>query len=237
MFSSVVTGYWDAKLPRAGGTSGGFSLTLDPALREDRRVMVLDAGDTVRAVLTPAVARQAEVSGDDKLSALTASEFRRALGEAGVTLYGADRVHYFLEADKPALMHESAQIDVRRLAEGDAEPFAEFEASAPAQDLDDAYVELDHWAVFGAFVQGRLVSAASAYPWDGAQIADVGVLTLPEFRGHGHARAVVRALCRYAARQGYEPQYRCQFDNEPSIALARSAGLSYFGSWEVVSPS
>jgi hypothetical protein len=27
--------------------------------------------------------------------------------------------------------------------------FAEFQAQASEQDLDDAWVELDHWAVFG----------------------------------------------------------------------------------------
>lgn len=35
--------------------------------------------------------------------------------------------------------------------------------------MDDAYVELDNWAVFGSFEEHRLVSAASMYPWDSAQ--------------------------------------------------------------------
>ena len=102
--------------------------------------------------------------------------------------------------------------------------------------LDDAYVELDHWAVFGSFDDGRLVCAASMYPWEDAPIADTGVLTLPSYRGKGHARKVVRAISRYACEQGYEPQYRCQTDNLASVALAKTAGLTLFGTWEVISP-
>jgi hypothetical protein len=47
--------------------------------------------------------------------------------------------------------------------------FAEFQAAAIEQDLDDAYVELDHCLTFGAFQQNRLVAAASMYPWDERQ--------------------------------------------------------------------
>ncbi|MFR0657055.1 GNAT family N-acetyltransferase, partial [Pantoea sp. SIMBA_079] len=77
--------------------------------------------------------------------------------------------------------------------------FSEFQSSASEQDLDDAQVELDHWAVFGSFEQNRLVSVASMYPWeDDLQIADLGVLTLAPFRGKGHTRKVVRSICKYA---------------------------------------
>lgn len=62
------------------------------------------------------------------------------------------------------------------------------------------------------------------------------MLTLPPFRGRGHARAVVRAIGRHAFERGYEPQYRCQLDNYASAAVAAAAGLTVFGTWEVVSP-
>lgn len=234
MFSPDITGFWDAKFQIRGAGPKGFSLAVDAGLSDDRRIMVLDRNDTVRAVLTPSLAQTLGFDGNAAPRTPTESDFRRALSEAGVALHGADHLHYFLDADKKSLLRENAGSGVRQLTEADAGAFAEFESSAPMQDLDDAYVELGHWAVFGVFIQGRLVSAASAYPWGGARIADVGVVTLPDFRGCGHARAVVRALCAYAALMGYEPQYRCQFDNEPSIALAKSAGLTYFGNWEVV---
>ncbi len=90
--------------------------------------------------------------------------------------------------------------------------------------------------MYGAFEGERLVCAASAYPWDDAPLADLGVLTLPPYRGRGHARRLVRALSRYAVERGHEPQYRCQLDNHASVAAAGSAGLTRFGTWDVVSP-
>src|SRR5579859_4534736 len=107
-----------------------------------------------------------------------------------MAMHPADNLFYFSRADLRALLREDSPPGVRQLSDADAALFAHFECSASEQDLDDAYVELDHWAVFGAFVQDRVVTAASMYPWGGAQIADLGVLTLPEFRRAGHARAV-----------------------------------------------
>ena len=108
-------------------------------------------------------------------------------------------------------------------------------AAAPAQDLDDAYVELDHWAVFGAFRGEQLVCAASMYPWGDSDLGDLGVIALPAYRRQGLSRSVVRALCRHAYGHGLEPQYRCQLDNTASRALAASAGFTWFGNWETVS--
>jgi hypothetical protein len=42
-------------------------------------------------------------------------------------------------------------------------------------------------------------------------------------------------MCKHAAQKGYEPQYRCQLDNHASLAVAKAAGLTHFGTWEVVS--
>jgi predicted GNAT family acetyltransferase len=156
--------------------------------------------------------------------------------QASIRLHSADYVYHFTEANTHALLQEVPHTDVRQLSLADEAVFTDFQSLASEQDLDDAYVELDHWAVFGSFEHGRLVSAASMYPWSGAKIADLGVLTLPTHRGMGHARGVVRAISRFALEQGYEPQYRCQTDNAASVSLAKSAGLALFGTWEVVSP-
>ncbi|WP_321170720.1 GNAT family N-acetyltransferase [Embleya scabrispora] len=67
-------------------------------------------------------------------------------------------------------------------------------------------------------------------------MADLGVLTLPPYRGKGHARRLVRAISRHALARGYQPQYRCQLDNHASVAAAGAAGLTRFGTWDVVSP-
>ena len=134
------------------------------------------------------------------------------------------------------MLQENSEDGLRQLTEQDDAVFSEFQSSASKQDLDEAYVELDHWAVFGSFEQNRLVSAASVYPWGKAQIADIGILTLSPFRGKGHARKVVRSISKYVYDQGYEPQYRCSLDNHASASLAKASGFTLYGKWEVISP-
>ncbi|MFB6367561.1 GNAT family N-acetyltransferase [Paenibacillus elgii] len=237
LFSQTVTDFWRAQFLNGDVLYSDevFTLAINPDLEEDSRVMVLETTDgKVMAVLTPALADKA---GFYQQQDLSEEIFRRKLNEAGVTMNGADYVFYFSETDKNVLLQENPEGSLRQLTEQDEAVFSEFESSASEQDLDDAYVELDHWVVFGSFEQDRLVSAASMYPWeDDVQIADLGVLTLTSFRGKGHARKVVRSICKYAFDQGYEPQYRCQLDNQASVALAKAAGLTLFGKWDVISP-
>jgi RimJ/RimL family protein N-acetyltransferase len=236
VFSPVVTEYWHSTFAGedAAPRDATFTVAVNAELSEERRVMVLRTMDgAVSAVLTPSLA---EALGFSELGPRSETDLRRALSEAGVSLHAPDNLFYFARADLDALLAEDPYPGVRRLSDADAEVFAQFQSEAPEQERDEAYVELDHWAVFGVFSQDRLVTAASMYPWGNARIADLGVLTLPGCRRRGHARAVVRALCKYAAQQGYEPQYRCQLDNHASAAVAKAAGLTLFGTWAVVSP-
>lgn len=242
MFSPTVTAFW--RSPLVGGDvlyqDGTLTVVSNAGLAPDRRVTVLttvdgslgDVGEVLVA-LTPDVGALLKISTDQ---GLTAASVRAALQDVGVTLHEADCVFHFTQSAASDLLAQTDAPGVRRLTQDDAAAFAAFEAGATEQDLDDAYVELDHWAVFGAFEGDRLVSAASMYPWGDSRLADTGVLTLPEHRGQGHARRVVQAISRYAYSQGYEPQYRCQVDNTASRSLAARTGLTQLGTWEVVSP-
>lgn len=236
LLSQTITEFWQEQFLNGYVlySDDVFTVTINPNLSQDRRVMVLETSDgRILAVLTPTMA---DKIGLYQLQDLSIQTFRQKLNEAGVILHGADNIYYFSEADKNILLHENFEGSIRQLTEEDGVVFSEFQSSASEQDLDDAYVELDHWAVFGSFEQNRLASAASMYPWMNAKIADLGVLTLESFRGKGHAGKVVRSICKYAIEQGYEPQYRCQLDNQASIFLAKSAGLTQFGKWDIISP-
>ncbi|WP_345763420.1 GNAT family N-acetyltransferase [Diaminobutyricibacter sp. McL0608] len=236
-----MTEFWS--VPFAGevvSAAEGMALFVNPELDEEARVTVLwssiDGGASI--ALSPAIAKTIGIKRVDAISALTEAGVRSALMAAGIILHGADNLFYLLDSAKTALIAEADSPHVRRLTDADASHFNAFLDGASEQDLNDAQVELDHWAVFGAFGDdGALVSAASMYPWRDTMIADIGVLTLDSARGRGHARSVVRALYRHALGLGHEPQYRCQLDNTASVALARASGLSLFGRWEVVSPN
>ncbi|KVN23081.1 acetyltransferase [Burkholderia pyrrocinia] len=235
-FSRTIAEYWHASFSRGDilHRDSRFTVTVNPDLDEDARVMVLQHADRrCEAVLTPALAERLALR---RLPCLSEPGFRRRLREADVTLHGADHLFYFSAAGKDALLRDGDDPSVRRLTDVDAAAFAAFESAASEQDRDAAYVALDHAAAFGAFDDGRLVTAASMYAWDDTRLMDLGVLTLPAFRGKGHARGVVRAIGRHAYAHDYEPQYRCQLDNRASAVLAVAAGLTLFGTWEVVSP-
>lgn len=236
LFSQTITDFWQTEFLNGDVLYSDevFTIAINPDLDEDRRIMVLETIDgRVMVVLTPALAEKTALHKKQGLSEKT---FRQKFIEAGVSLHGADYLFYFSEADKNVVLQENLEGELRRLTGQDHAIFSNFQSSASEQDLDNAYVELDHWAVFGSFEQNRLVSAASMYPWENAKIADLGVLTLTSFRGKGHARKVVRSISKYAYGQGYDPQYRCQLDNLASVSLAKAAGLTLYGKWDVVSP-
>ena len=230
MIAASVAEYWSR--PFLAGTviasDDSFVLTVNDGLPDDRRVQVLTVpGQPTRVVVT---SRLASALG----SVRDTTGLPSALTAAGIALNGPDNLYYLpVDARERA---STTDPEIRRLTPADADLFARFELATSEQDRDDAYVELDHWAVFGAIVDGELVSAASAYPFADSPVADMGVLTVESVRGRGFGRRVVRALGDYALGTGLEPQYRCQLDNAASIALARGAGFELFGTWDVVAP-
>lgn len=233
MFSTVVTDFWMRGIALSARPDR-VHVVVDPTLTDSRSVslMSVTSGPSILAI-SPEWASAVGVTQGDELEA---DHVTAALLAAGITLNDPDDVFHFLAADARILVAEPARPDVRVLTLDDRVEFDFFTATAPDDDVDEAFVELDHWLVFGCFVDDTLVSAASMYAWDNSTLADTGVLTLPDYRGRGFAAATVRALSAEALRRGYEPQYRCQVDNHSSVAVARSAGLTRFGTWKVILP-
>ncbi|AKU20822.1 GNAT family N-acetyltransferase [Massilia sp. NR 4-1] len=234
MFSNVVHDFWQETF---SGDSILYAdeqlqITSNPALDGDEHGMILEphAGKTL-ITLKPELASRLDIAGSGRWSL---DLLRRRVAAIGCALYGTDNLFYFPAADLAPLMQEAIPGEIRQLSQDDQGIFAEFCAGATEEDLDAAYVELDHWLVFGAFEQERLVCAGSMYAWMDSDIADFGMLTLPPFRGKGHGRRLVRAISQTALQLGFHPQYRCQLDNQASIAAARAAGLQLYGKWDFV---
>ncbi|WP_442679592.1 GNAT family N-acetyltransferase [Sphingomonas sp. ASY06-1R] len=229
--SNSVLGYWRRTfatecLHILGNLSFHISDTLDPK----RPAMILELTDgSVQVAVTPDIAERSGIAVSDDVSP---DDLKRGLRRAGVTLHDPDYLFY-LSTDEP--LPSGSTKAPRQLTDADRTAFDIFYNTASEQDREDAWVELHHWAVFGCFDGDRLVSAASMNLWNDSLIADLGVLTLPDARGKGIARAVVQAINMFSRQQGYEPQYRCQLDNQASVALAKSSGLTLFGQWTVAS--
>ncbi len=235
MFSRTVNDYWLPRDATAGSVAadGEFRVIVDDSLPPNRSLMILEPVSEGCGVLTLTSAHAAglEIAGG---STVGRSELHAALEAAKVALNGADHLFYLPVDEHAVVRAEVVPEGTRQLSETDAELFAQFTAAAPADDLDEAFVKLDHWLVFGTFADGRLVTAASMYLWKETRLADLGVITLPDYRGRGLARRTVRAMSAHALADGCEPQYRCQLDNESSIALAVAAGFTRFATWDVI---
>jgi len=218
MIPAPVTAYWNRMF-------GDGAVTVGDALPAERPAMTLTTDEGTRAAFRTELAARLGILPPDTPAAATAR-----LAAAGIVPNDPDLLFYAPDAGAAG----PAANGVRRLTAADGPAFDSFQAAVPADERDEAWVELDHWAAFGRFDGDRLVAAASLYPWRDSVLADIGVLTLPAERGRGHARAVVHAARGQAARAGYEVQYRCRRDNAASVALARACGFVLLGEWAVV---
>lgn len=232
-WNSAVDSYWDGLFDSGicVPTADEFSLVINPHLGTARRAMVMVANNgCTRSAVSPCVASALGIASDG--IPVSVSWLRQALHAAGVEMHAPD-VIYYVAADGVSATRSTTLVEVRPLAPDDAALFDGFMAQISPADQDDASVELGHWAAFGAFVESELLAVSSLYPWGGAAIADMGVLTMPRARGKGIARSLILAMIEYAGKHGYEAQYRCQLDNVASNGLAESLELAPYGKWEV----
>lgn len=235
MVNDVIAAHWN--LPTTRGETlvdlPGFTVIVDPTLKETRRVIELIAPDgSHRFSLRPEVAEAITLSTSPPANA---DALLASLAAAGEKFHDWELVFYQSPAARQAVEAEAAADGIRVITAADAELFTAFEAANTEDDLEEAYVEADHWLAMAHLGEdGAITAAASAYPWDGTLLADVGVITAPGARGKGLATAVVRAISRLIIDKGYEPQYRCQDINTGSKATAAKSGYELFARWRVV---
>lgn len=233
--SPIVQEYWkDQFQGEVLCNNPTFTLFLNDDLEEDSQIMTLEfPSGSSWATINSKVARYFK---NTNLATLDFEKFVNTLKDKEIFLYGADYIFYFPEEEKTNILNLSLSENTRPLTEDDAEHFSLFESLSTEEDLDGAFVELDHWKVYGIFENNQLVAATSMYPWQDTQLSDIGVITLDQFRGKGYAKQAVEIISKAALEEGYEPQYRCQLDNIASVALAKKLNLSLFAKWNFISP-
>ncbi|SDI30607.1 GNAT family N-acetyltransferase [Chryseobacterium jejuense] len=233
--SPIVQEYWkDQFQGEILCNNSTFILFLNDDLEEDSQIMTLEFPSGISwATINSKAARYFK---NTNLTALDFEKFVNTLKDKEIFLYGADYIFYFPEEEKANILNLGSSENTRPLTEDDAEHFSMFESLSTEEDLDGAFVELDHWKVYGIFENNQLVAATSMYPWQDTQLSDIGVITLDQFRGKGYAKQAVAIISKAALEEGYEPQYRCQLDNTASVALAKKLNLSLFAKWNFISP-
>jgi hypothetical protein len=77
---------------------------------------------------------------------------------------------------------------------------------------------------FSLFHKGKLATTAySAFIFDNK--LELGMETIPEFRGRGFAKYACSALIDYCIENNYEPIWACMYENIPSYQLAQKLGF------------
>lgn len=78
--------------------------------------------------------------------------------------------------------------------------------------------------------EGRAVSAALTHtPPEAGDICEIGVETVPGYRGKGYASACAAALAEFLRGQGCDAEYRFQHRNAASRRVAEKAGFARAG--------
>ncbi|MDN7489397.1 GNAT family N-acetyltransferase [Burkholderia sp. AU45274] len=233
VFNECINAFWQQKFSgdRCIYDADDLQIAVSSALDDEQGMILVPTDGKKRIVVQEKVACTLRL---DEPGAWTMAAFVDRLSSSGGGLCGADNLFYYSAPALADLPNHAIPATVRALTPADRPAFDAFTAAMPAKDFDTASVELDHWRVFGAFEQDRLVCAGSVYAWWHSCLADMGVLTLPESRGNGHARGVVRAMSVAACREGLEPQYRCQLDNQASAAVARAVGMRLYGTLDEI---
>lgn len=99
--------------------------------------------------------------------------------------------------------------------------------ACPEMEWDHGGSEVGDVVASGVFTGGKLVALAGYEIWDGG-IAHISIVSHPDHRGRGHARAAVADVARRALAAGLLPQYRTLEANAPSIRIAESLGFIHY---------
>lgn len=94
----------------------------------------------------------------------------------------------------------------------------EYELDEIPNDSEECY--------FATVTDGKIVSVCEMNT-DGVFIgaSEINVYTSPEYRGYGYGASNVAAMCRYLKSKGRRVAYTVNYENAPSIALAKKCGF------------
>lgn len=148
-----------------------------------------------------------------------------------VTFFGNKKI--FIESVTSAYMLTQDEIiqpsnlddrfSIRRLELNDKEDLLSLNKTCTPEEVDNAYVEIDHEIILGCFDGDKLVSAASTVDWDAYY--DIGIITHSDYRKRGLAKRLVYELCLEIFKSGKIPLYRFEVSLFGSAGVAKSLGF------------
>ena len=167
---------------------------------------------------------------------LAADDLPPLLKDGGVLGIGGTGLDFYLEPTRFRPARSIDGIETRRVDPvADDDALRELVGVCSERDIEDAEIYLDKPdpVIFAGFDNDRMVSYASHRYW-GENIADIGVLTHPEFRHRGLGKAIVSTLCEWCLGNDVIPMYRVESEHFRSRKIAEALGFDLHVKVEVL---
>lgn len=127
----------------------------------------------------------------------------------------------FLNPENKISINPPRDLKMKTLTEDHKKSFIEFKKETASADLEEGQVSIEDPVVVGCFDKDKLVSVASYWFW-GDGLADIGIVTHPDYRQKGIGKALISNLCDYGFELDRINVYR---HNEKNLA-SRNLALS-----------
>lgn len=112
-------------------------------------------------------------------------------------------------------------FQIKQINKNNEDQFIKLKKSCSKHDLEQAQVSIEDPYILGCFNQDKLISAASYWYW-GEGLADIGVITDPEYRKMGIGKAIISNLSQHGININKINLYRHDANNTASRKLALS---------------
>ena len=96
--------------------------------------------------------------------------------------------------------------------------------SCSETEWEHSSIEINRQPILARISDERIVAAGS-WRVEESGFLSVGILSHPDYRGKGHAKAVVSALTRKGLEDGFTMHYQTLMSNGSSVAIAKSLGF------------
>ena len=230
-FEQVVYGYWAKRFEcnRENFLHPGLLVIREEELAETGKIYLyqIDRMSVVR--MAPSLAKQTRLPDDyDRTyGSLTADDIQGLVPEKYRVEVESTLLDCYLDPKDFKSFSVRGDFTTRRLdAEKDYLSLMSLYEASTEDDLDYAAIDIDKPdpVIYGIFAERQLAAYASHRYWEDV-IADIGVLTHPNYRGRGLGKAVVAALCEWCIENEVVPMYRVFSNLVHSLRLSQALGF------------
>ncbi|MCF8008481.1 MAG: GNAT family N-acetyltransferase [Halanaerobiales bacterium] len=151
---------------------------------------------------------------------ISISELKAVLSDHSFTK-DSDTHCLFLNPERFKKIDTPLDYQIKEINKNNKEQMIKLKKRCSKYDLEQAQVSLKDPYILGCFNKNELISVASYWYW-GEGLADIGIITHPEYRKMGIGKAIISNLCEQGININRINLYRHDENN----TVSRKLGLS-----------